>query len=123
MGVKNCCRCSDKLKRQWALQAIVSYYFPKGSCWGHSAIPKLAKAAGVLEDVARDFLQKQAVWQVFLPPSRCIPRPHSDITVPNEVHQADLLFLPHDKVGRSTYKYAVTVVDMASHYKGTELLT
>ena len=45
--------------------------------------------------------------------------------VPNEVHQADLLFLPHDRLprGRKTYKYALTVVDVASRYKEAEPLT
>ena len=42
--------------------------------------------------------------------------------MPNEVHQADLLFLPHDRVGRRTYKYALTVVDVASRYKEAEPL-
>ena len=44
------------------------------------------------------------------------------MTVPNEVHQADLLFLPHDRVGSKTYKYALTVVDAASRYKEAEPL-
>ena len=46
-----------------------------------------------------------------------------DVGVPNEVHQADLLFVPHDKVRRKTYKYALTVVDVASRYKEAEPLT
>ncbi|MEW8688934.1 MAG: transposase family protein, partial [Candidatus Thiodiazotropha sp.] len=41
---------------------------------------------------------------------------------PNEVYQADLLFLPHDRVGKRTYKYALTVVDVASLYKEAEPL-
>ena len=40
------------------------------------------------------------------------------MTVPNEVHQADILFLPHDR----GYKYALTVVDIASRYKEAEPL-
>jgi len=42
--------------------------------------------------------------------------------VPTEVHHADLLFLPHDKVGprKCTYKYALTVVDVASRFKATK---
>ena len=32
-----------------------------------------------------------------------IPRPKFDIATPNEFHQADLPFLPHDKVRRKTY--------------------
>ena len=39
------------------------------------------------------------------------------------MHQADLLFLPHDKVGRNTYKYALTVVDVASRFKEAQPLT
>ena len=46
---------------------------------------------------------------------------------PNAVHQADLLYLPHDRVGvgrgQRTYKYALTVVDVASRYKEAEPLT
>ena len=44
--------------------------------------------------------------------------------MPNEVHQADLLFLAHDrpKRGRKLYKYALTVVDVASRYKEAEPL-
>ena len=41
---------------------------------------------------------------------------------PNSVHQADLLFLPHDKLPRKIYKYALTVVDIASRYKEAEPL-
>jgi len=42
---------------------------------------------------------------------------------PNAVHQADLLFLPHDRVGRKTYKYALTVVDITSRYKEVQPLS
>ena len=45
------------------------------------------------------------------------------MAVPNEVHQADLLFLPHDRVRRKTIRYAITVVDIASRYKEAEPLT
>ena len=43
----------------------------------------------------------------------------------NSVHQADLLFLPHDNLprGRKIYKYASTVADVASRYKEAEPLT
>ena len=47
------------------------------------------------------------------------------MSTPNKVHQADLLFLPHDKLprGRKVYKYALTVVDVTSRFKEAELLT
>ena len=45
----------------------------------------------------------------------------------NEVHQADLLFLPYDtvKFGRinKTYKYALTLVDLGTRHKEAEPLT
>ena len=48
-----------------------------------------------------------------------------DVELPNAVHQADLLFLPHDKLprGREIFKYALTVVDVASRFKAAEPLT
>ena len=39
------------------------------------------------------------------------------------IHQADLLFLPHDIAGRKTYKYALVAVDIASRYKDAEALS
>ena len=70
---------------------------------------------------------KQAVWQIYLPAPKRIPRPKFDVSTPNEVHQADLLFLPHDTLGRGrgrkTYKYALTVVNNASRFKEAEPLS
>ena len=80
---------------------------------------KLSSTAKVEEEVVKRWLTKQALWQVCLPAPRYIPRPKFDVSLPNAVHQADLLFLPHDK----RYKYALTVVDVASRYKATEPLT
>ena len=96
------------------------YYSPKGYWKGIAAIKKLASAAKVSEDVARAWLKKQAIWQIYLPAPRRIPRPNFDVSMPNEVHQADLLFLPHDRVGRKTFRYSLTVVDVASQYKEAE---
>ena len=86
---------------------------------------KLASTAKVAEDVAKRWLTKQALWQIYLPPPRYIPRPKFDVSLSNAVHQADLLFLPHDKLShrRKVYKYALTVVDVASRYKAAEPLT
>ena len=92
---------------------------------GFGAIKKLAQAAKVTEDVAKQWLFKQAFWQIYLPTLRYIPRPKFDVPKPNAVHQAGLLFLPHDKPPRSrkVYKYALTVDDVASRYKEAEPLT
>ena len=100
------------------------YYSPQGYWKGFAASKKLADAAGVSEDAVLAWLEKQAMWQIYLPPPPRIPRPRFNVSTPNEVHQADLLFLPHDRPGRGRklYKYALTVVDVASRYKEAEPL-
>jgi len=75
------------------------YYSPKGYWRGLAAVKKLAAAAKVSEADARSWLKKQAIWQIYLPAPRQIPRPVFDEDEPNAVHQADLLYLPHDRVG------------------------
>ena len=100
------------------------YYSPRGYWKGLAAIKNLSAMAGVSKEVAQAWLKKQTIWQIYLPAPRHIPRPKFDVAVPNEVHQADLLFLPHDRLprGRKIYKYALTVVDVASRYKEAEPL-
>ena len=99
------------------------YYFTKGYWKGFSAVSKLASAAKVSEEEARKWLEKQALWQIYLPAPKYIPRPHLEVGKPNMIHQADVLFLPHDSVGRKTYKYALVVVNIATRYKDAEPLT
>ena len=99
------------------------YYSPEGYWKGYSAISKLASAVNVSEDEVRDWLERQALWQIYLPPPKYLPRPHWSVDRPNEIHQADLLFLPHDKVGRKTFRYALVVIDVATRYKDAEALT
>lgn len=100
------------------------YYSPQGYWRGITAITKLANAAKVPEKVAKDWLKKQVIWQIYLAAPKYIPRPKFDVAIPNEVHQSDLLFLPFDRPGRGRklYKYALTVVDVASRYKEAEPL-
>ena len=93
------------------------YFSPQGYWKGISA------AAKVPEVIAKEWLFKQALWQIYLPAPRYIPRPKFYVSLPNKVHQANLIFLPHDKLGRSTYKYALTVVDVASRLKEAQPLT
>ena len=99
------------------------FYSPQGYWKGVSVIKKLTDASKVHENVVKQWVYKQAIWQIYPPAPRYVPRPKFDVATPNSVHQADLLFLPHDKIRRKTYKYALTVVDIASRYKETEPLT
>ena len=40
-------------------------------------------------------------------------------TEPNDIHQADILYLSHDKFEKKVYKYVLNIVDAASRYKGS----
>ena len=68
------------------------YYSPAGYFKGVAAIKKLAAAAKVPEETAKQWLFKQALWQIYLPGPKNVPRPKFDVSVPNRLHQADLLF-------------------------------
>ena len=86
---------------------------------------KVSQEAKVSEKQAFEFLKKQAVWQIYLPAPTKIIRPRFDVSAKDEIRQADLLFLPHDTVGRvnKTYRYALTLVDLGTRYKEAEPLT
>ena len=46
-----------------------------------------------------------------------INHPHYNVTKPDEQHQFDLLFMPHNLFEENTYKYILTTIDVASRYK------
>ena len=52
-----------------------TYYSPGGYWKGFAAIKKLSEAAKVPEETAKKWLFKQALWQIFLPAPKHIPRP------------------------------------------------
>ena len=61
-----------------------------------------------------------------MPSPKYVPRANASMSLfarPNDIHQADILYLPHDKFKKKTYKYALNVVDVASRYKGSYQLT
>ena len=99
------------------------YYSAKGYWKGHAVIQKLSKEAKVSEDKAKKWLEKQALWQIYHAPPEYTPRPRWTVSKPNQVHQADLLFLPHDTIRNKTYRYALVVIDVASRYKDAEALS
>ena len=102
-------------------------YCSDGGYWrGKSAIQKLAKALGSTKEEAEKWLLKQPLYQIYLPAPKYIPRPNASMSLfakPNDIHQSDLLSLPHDKFKKKTYKYALNIVDVASRYKGSYQLT
>ena len=102
------------------------YYSDDGYWRGRSAIQKLAKASGSTKEEAKKWLLKQPLYQIYLPAPKYIPRPNASMSLfaePNDIHQSDLLSLPHDKFKKKTYKYALNIVDVTSRYKGSYQLT
>ncbi|PFX17905.1 hypothetical protein AWC38_SpisGene17756 [Stylophora pistillata] len=87
---------------------------PKGFCKGLAPVEKLYKETRVSKDDAKLWLMKQAIWQIHLPALKHVPRPTFDVESPNEVHQADLLFLLHDRLprGEKVCMYALLVFDV-----------
>ena len=102
-------------------------YYSDGGYWrGKSAIQRLTKASGSTKEEAERWLLKQPLYQIYLPAPKYIPRPNASMSLfakPNDIHQADILYLPHDKFKKKTYKYAVNVVNVTSRYKGFCRLT
>ena len=98
------------------------YYSDEGYWRGKSAIQKLAKATGSTKEEAERWLLKQPLYQIYLPPPKYVPRPNASMSLfakPNDIHQADVLYLPHDRYEKRLYKYALNIVDVASRYKGS----
>ena len=65
----------------------------------------------------KSWLPKGALWQVNIPPPKEIYHPHYDVTKPNEQHQFDLLYMPHNLFEGNTYKYILTAIDVTSRHK------
>ena len=87
-----------------------------------SAIQKLSRASGSTKEEAEKWLLKQPLYQIYLPAPKYIPRPNASMSIyakPNDIHQADILYLPHDRYEEKTYKYALNILDVVSRYKGS----
>ena len=94
-----------------------AYYEPYRLWTGGKAIKKLHKITSMLKKDIKSWLAKQALWQVHIPPPKEIHHPHYDVTKPNEQHQFDLLYMPHNLFEGNTYKYILTGIDVALRYK------
>ena len=54
---------------------------------------------------------------MHLPAPKHIDRPHYQVTIPNEMHQFDLLYMPLDTLYGNKCKYIPSRIDAASRYK------
>ena len=91
------------------------YYSDGGYRRGKSAIQRLVKASGSTKEEAEKWLLKQPLYQIYLPAPKYVPKPNASMSLfgkPNDIHQADILYLPHDRYEKRLYKYALNVVDV-----------
>ena len=81
------------------------------------AVKKLKELSGEKPKAVKQWLSRQAFWQVHLPAPKSIDRPHYEVTAPNEMYQFDLLYMPSDSLYGNTHKYILAGIDAASRYK------
>ena len=93
------------------------YYQPNHLWKGKKAVKKLTEYSKEKPKVIKQWLSRQAFWQVHLPAPKSIERPHYQVTTPNEMHQFDLLYMPSDTLYGNKYKYILAGIDAASRYK------
>ena len=98
------------------------YYQPNHFWKGQKAIKKLRILGGEKPKAVKQWLSRQAFWQVHLPAPKRVDRPHYQVTIPNEMRQFDLLYMPSDSLYGSKYKYILAGIDAASRYKVTRPL-
>ena len=96
------------------------YYSPAGYQKGVSKLYK--KFPELKRQQIRRWLDRQPVYQLYRPKPKNIKFPHYNQDKPNHTHQVDILYLSHDTVGKSKYKYVLSVIDIASRYKQAEPL-
>ena len=93
------------------------YYQPNHLWKGQKAIKKLKELSKEKLKAVKQWLSKQAFWQVHLPAPKHVDRPHYEVTIPNEIRQFDLLYMPTDSLYRNKYKYILAGIDVASRFK------
>ena len=86
------------------------YYQPSHLWKGQKAVKKLKELSGEKPKAVKQWLSRQAFWQVHL------PAPY-EVTIPNEIYQFDLLYMPSDSLYGNKYKYILAGIDAASRYK------
>ena len=93
------------------------YYQPNHLWKGQKTIKKLRELRGEKLKAVKEWLSRQAFWQVNLPAPKRVDRLHNQVTIPNEMHQFDLLYMPSDTLYGSKYKYILAGIDASSRFK------
>ena len=92
------------------------YYQPNHLWKGKAAVKKLAEYSKEKPKVIKQWLSWEAFWQVHLPALKQVDRPHYQLTISNEMHQFDLLYMASDTLYGNKYKYILAGIDAASRF-------
>ena len=85
-------------------------YYQSNYLWkGQKAIAKLRKLSKEKPKVIKQWLSKQAFWQMHLPAPKCI--------ILNEIHQFNLLYMPSGTLYGNKHKYILAGIYVTSRYK------
>ena len=98
------------------------YYQPNHFWKGKATVKKLTEYSKEKLKTVKQWFSRQAFWQVHLPGPKRANRPHYQVTIPNEMHQFDLLYMPSDILYGNKYKYILAGINAASRFKVARLL-
>ena len=104
------------------MDKLQDIYQPNHLWKGQKAIRKLRELSKEKPAVIKKWLSQQAIWQVHLPPPKRVNKPHYEVTIPNQMHQFDLLYMPSYRLYGNKYKYILSGIGAASRYKVTRPL-
>ena len=93
------------------------YYQPNHFWKGQKAVKKLKEFSGEKPKTVKRWLSRQAFWKVHFPAPKSINRPHYEVTILNEMHQFDLLYMPSYSSYGSKYRHIPARIDAASRFK------
>ncbi|RHZ81988.1 hypothetical protein Glove_115g99 [Diversispora epigaea] len=102
---------AHKLDISIALQKI--YYHPSGYQRTSKKLYEISQKAGFDFTVAevQEWLERQVLHQIHKSRPKYIPCvSFNNITVPFEVLQTDILYMPYDKVGDTTYMFCLALL-------------
>ena len=92
------------------------YYQPNHLWKGQKAVKKLKELSREKPKAVKQcYLGKHFGKYIYLLLSELID--HYQVTIPNEMHQFDLFYMPSDSLYGSKYKYIQAGIDAASRYK------
>ena len=100
------------------MDKLQDIYYQLNHLWkGQKAVRKVKELSKKKPPVIKKWLSRQAICQVHLLPPKNFNRPHYKVTISNQMHQFDLLYMPSNTLYGNKYMYILPGIDAASRYK------